>query len=435
MIEEHLLSLAAPKPPNEEARLEALRRYQILDTPREAAYDDIAKLAAYICEAPIAVVNLIDSDRQWFKSEIGLGVSETPLTFSICAHALLETDFLLVPDTLEDCRFRDNPLCCSEPNLRFYAGALLRSADGFALGTLCVLDRKPRTLNQEQQDVLRTLANQISGLLELRLLATLQAELIQQRDATNAELEKARAEAQQASLAKSTFLTSMSHELRTPLNAIIGYAELLDESADEVRPRELRADLAKIRGAGQQLLGLVNDVLDLAKVEAGKMEVFISDIAVAALLDEVAEAMQVAAARNRNTLRHETSDTGLTLRSDRQKLRQALVNLVANACKFTENGHIVLRAAAAGDDRVQIDVSDTGIGIESKYQDSLFHEFVQVSGRNEDRNKGTGLGLPISRKFCTLLGGSLTLQSVVGKGSTFTIILPDYQEPGTEDES
>jgi two-component sensor histidine kinase len=149
-------------------RLEALHRYGILDTSREAEFDDLTRLAAYICEAPIAVVNFVDADRQWFKSEIGLGVSETSRDISVCAHAIRQKDIFIVPDMTKDERFVRNPLVTGEPFIRFYAGVPLATADGYVLGTICVLDTKPRELDEAQKAALRSLARQVMALLELR---------------------------------------------------------------------------------------------------------------------------------------------------------------------------------------------------------------------------------------------------------------------------
>ena len=161
--------MQAPTPENEIARLAALYRYNILDTPQEQAFDDLTRLVADICGTPIAVINLIDRERQWFKSEIGLGVRETPLDISICAHAILQPGIFIVPDTTQDERFASNPLVTGKPGLRFYAGALLESSDGYPLGTLCVLDYQPRKLTENQQHALHTLARQAMAQLELRV--------------------------------------------------------------------------------------------------------------------------------------------------------------------------------------------------------------------------------------------------------------------------
>ena len=158
---------AAPHPEQAE-RLRTLYSYDILDTPQEQDFDDIVALASAICEAPISVVNIIDETRQWFKAEVGLGVRETPLETSICSHVILQDDFVEIPDTLADPRMADNPLCLDDPGLRFYAGARLVAHDGMPLGTLCVLDNRPRTLNDFQRKALRILSVQVMKQLELR---------------------------------------------------------------------------------------------------------------------------------------------------------------------------------------------------------------------------------------------------------------------------
>lgn len=174
----------------ENQRLQALADYQILDTPEESAFGDIVEVASLICEAPIAVINFIDRNRQWFKSEKGLGVRETPLDVSICAHAILQPGLFIVPDTTRDPRFANNPLVTGEPHLRFYAGALLESRDGYPLGTLCVLDYRPRELTERQRFALQALANQVMAHMELMHAHREQAELIRELKATRHELAK-----------------------------------------------------------------------------------------------------------------------------------------------------------------------------------------------------------------------------------------------------
>ncbi len=162
------MSVPAPLPPNEAERLEALRGYDILDTGHENAYDDIVRLATYICGAPIGMVSLIDEHRQWFKAVVGIEATETPRAPSICAHAILQDDLFVVPDTLEDHRFEDNEFVTGEPRIRFYAGAPLKTPNGHNLGTLCVIDQVPRKLTDAQNQALQALGRQVSSLLELR---------------------------------------------------------------------------------------------------------------------------------------------------------------------------------------------------------------------------------------------------------------------------
>ena len=159
---------AAPIPENEAARLETLRQYQVLDTDSEETFDDLTRLAAYVCQTPTALISLVDANRQWFKARVGIEARETPRNISFCGHAILVRDCFIIEDALFDERFADNPLVINEPFVRFYAGMPLWSPEGFAIGTLCVMDRKPRTLNDGQVEALEMLANQVMSQLELR---------------------------------------------------------------------------------------------------------------------------------------------------------------------------------------------------------------------------------------------------------------------------
>ncbi len=174
--------MSAPKPVDEASRLEALRYYDILDSAPDVAFDDITRLAAYICGAPIALVSFVDEDRQWFKARVGLGVSETHRCLSLCAWAILDQELFEVPDTWADTRFAQNGLVVGEPFIRFYAGVPLRSTEGMNLGTLCVIDRVPRSLSDSQRDALRALANQVGRLLEGTVVRRLLAEALSNFD-------------------------------------------------------------------------------------------------------------------------------------------------------------------------------------------------------------------------------------------------------------
>ena len=242
-----------------------------------------------------------------------------------------------------------------------------------------------------------------------------------------AELAAARDEAMQATQAKSQFLASMSHELRTPLNAIIGYSEMLHEEAGDLGQTAFLPDLEKIQDAGKHLLNLINDILDLYKIEAGKMDVLLEEFDVAALILEVASVIQPLMAKNANTLVVDCAPDLGTMRSDQTKLRQNLFNLLSNAAKFTDRGQIVLtarRILQGDDDWLEFKVSDTGIGMTADLIGRLFQAFAQAEASTSRNYGGTGLGLAITKHFCRMLGGDVAVESTPGQGSTFTILLP-----------
>jgi signal transduction histidine kinase/DNA-binding response OmpR family regulator len=263
------------------------------------------------------------------------------------------------------------------------------------------------------------------------------------RDAAEAarqEAERHRQAAEAANTAKSQFLANMSHELRTPLNAIIGYSEMLEETAEDLGTRDLIPDLQKIQGAGRHLLALINDILDLAKVEAGRMTLYVEEFDVSSMVRDVATTIQPLVARNRNRLAVECPPDVGCMRADLTKVRQTLFNLLSNAAKFTEQGLIRLQVrrspltpvdapatpevAAVQPPAFYFIVSDTGIGMTPAQVDGLFRPFAQADPSTTRRFGGTGLGLAISREFCRLMGGDLAGASQLGRGSTFTVTLP-----------
>jgi len=413
---------SVPIPSNEAERLAALQAYDILDTLPEKSFDDLTRLAAHICQTPVVLVSLVDGERQWFKSRIGMEDTETSRQVSFCAHAILDQHHVMtVPDATKDPRFADNPLVTGDFKLRFYAGAPLVSSTGHAVGALCVIDHVSRQLSDEQRDALEVLGRQIVAQMELRRNLVVLRRQVEQEIADRGRAEIERETAIAAAKARAEFLAVMSHELRTPMNGVIGMTELMfgtDLSEDQ------RDYLETIQLSGNALLAVINDILDFSSIDAGRIRLESHPLDLRRCLDEAIQVLANEAAGKGIGLRCEVAPTvpGWIM-GDVGRLRQVLLNLIANAVKFTESGEVVVRVNALPAQSLRIEVVDSGIGISADGITRLFSAFSQIDASRTRRHGGTGLGLVISKRLIELMGGEISVSSLPGVGTTFTFTL------------
>jgi PAS domain S-box-containing protein len=540
----------APLPPDEHQRLANLRSFGILDTLPQKAFDDITALASQICGTPIAVISLVDEDRQWFKSKVGLEVAETSRDIAFCGHAILQpADVMVVPDALRDVRFQTNELVLGDPNIRFYAGAPIVSPEGYPLGTVCVIDTQTRTLTTSQEASLRSLSNLVSNLMaherltratEQRKIAqaktdnqiltamvtesldlksfvdrdyvyrfvnpaylrywgrevdeivgrsvsdlmgadlfestirphfdralaghvvNYETELvfpvmghrhievfylpahddegniigvvvrghdIQLRKEHELELRQTVALLEHKTLEQDRFIHIISHDLREPINTINNFATLLTTDEDLVLPDPARRYLEFVRAGGERMKSLVDDLLNFLHMENHAVEkeaLDLTHLACAVREDLNASLLK---ADGRVEFGHLPEAYG-----DRSLLRIALQNLVSNGLKFTAKGvkPLVRIDAHIEGSNLLITVRDNGIGMASDQTEKIFQMFQRLHSRKQ--YPGTGIGLSICRRIAELHSGTITVASVLGEGSCFTLSLPRYpSEPDEKD--
>ena len=406
--------MGAPIPISEPQRLQALHELDILDTPLCPQLQSIAQIAASILDAPIALVSLVDSDRQWFKAKVGLDVAETCRDYAFCAYAILQSEPLIVNDALTDERFDSNPLVTSDPKIRFYAGAPLKTTAGHNLGTLCVIDTKPRSMTAEQESTLGSLASLAVETLE-----------------TQQKLRAAEGHASQLMrLHRLTApnLSSFGHELRTPLNHIIGFADLMkatlppDTEGQVARNREY---LEIIQRSGAHLLGLIDNVIRYEQAAfEGALDV--TRVDANAVLAEIVQSFVGTVGAKQQSLRFVPFEGEAVVLGEPTALRQIAINLIGNAAKHCPTGaSIDVRLYRDGlENRLCIAVEDDGPGLPEDLRDGLCRPFARGRKALDGGEDGFGLGLHITKRLSEAMKGSLVFEQGRRGGTSVILRLP-----------
>ncbi|MFD5826338.1 ATP-binding protein [Lentzea sp. NPDC060358] len=369
------------------SRVAAVRGTGVLDTPPEERFDRITRNARRLLRAPMALVSIVDLDRQWFKSCDGLDAEQTPRSVSFCSHAIEKPDVMEVPDALEDPRFAANPMVLGPPHVRFYAGKPIAAASGHLIGTLCVLDERPRRLTPEE----RVLLSDLAAWVELECQAGANGDLV----------------------------AIASHELRTPLTSVHGSLELLASGRFGSLPAQAERLVEIAARNTDRLVRLTNDLMDLTLSRRGTLPLRFAEVGLGAVVEHAI--CSVAETARRAGIRLTERGPDVQVRGDSDRLVQVLTNLLANAVKASGQDTTIEVVREACPLTARVHVRDEGPGIAQDQVDRIFQPFVRLESGGV---RGAGLGLAITRGIVTAHGGTVAVTDTSPAGTTFTLELP-----------
>ncbi len=403
----------APFPTDEPHRLDELLKLNVLDAAPDAQLQSIAEIAASVFEVPIALVSLVDAERQLFKARVGLEVNQTCRDYAFCAYAILQHEPLVVENAAEDPRFASNPLVTSAPHIRFYAGAPLTTVSGYRLGTLCIIDSKSRWLAEGQVATLKMLASLAVDVIQARRrLDVAEARSLQNRSAGEASRLQ---------------LSALGHELRTPLNHILGFVDLLKANLASGDARQQARNLEYldiVRQSASHLAALVDKVADL-EGNGSETELKVERIDLNQVLEPVVKSFAGTVGGRRQRISFAPSSPPALALADATSLRQIALNLVSNASKYAPEGAEITVAVAGDGSRpwCTLVVEDDGPGIPEAVLERLGEPFLRGDG-TRDAQQGSGLGLHVTLKLCRAMRGALKIDRRDGGGTRATVRLP-----------
>lgn len=387
--------IEAPLPINEHLRLKELYSLELLDTPYEEEFDEIVKIASKICNAPMSIVTLLDSQRQWFKAKYGIENLNMARNMSFCAHTILGDGLMEVPDALDDERFYDNPAVTDSPNIRYYAGMPLVTNRGYKIGALCVIDTKPRNLDAGQLESLETLARQVMRIVELRI------KIKQMKELTRV---------------KNKIISIIGHDVRNPLSSIKNILQMIELGLISGDSEEKFLKMASEQV--DNTISMVNNLSDWGKLNlVSNTSKEPKLLPLYQITDKCIKGLVLNIDQKNNIVRNETSDEIYT-RIDENSLAFILRNLITNANKFTENGTIVIK-----NNRQTISICDTGVGMTKDQIESLRTQGQVNSTSGTSNEGGTGLGLMLIKEFLNKVKSEMFIDSAVGKGTCIHIKL------------
>ena len=394
-----------PIPENENERLAALQAYNILDTLPEEGFDEITLIASEICQTPISLVSLIDSDRQWFKSRKGLLVNETAKDYAFCAHAILEPDkVMVVNNALQDVRFADNPLVINQPEVIFYTGVPLVTPDGHALGTLCVIDHKPKELSISQIATLKALAGQVVAQLELRK--------------KNRELNELSLELKRSNEYLERFAVMAAHDIRNPLTSILLTGKILKERFKDSLDEKGNKFLDIINTSSHKLLALLENMLAYSK--SNKMlSQNKEEVEVLPLLEGLIRLINAP-----SCFTISIPPVPVNIYTSVVAFEQIMINLLNNAIRYNNKPLGVVKIEYTKDAQYHIfSVTDNGIGIAPEHFEKIFESMYTVGSRDRFNENGSGIGLCTVKNLVEALDGTIAVKSVLNEFTTFTFKL------------